>query len=241
MQNKQVRQLQLTDNGKTETEDEIHGCVPKIMIGFENMNQVALMDMARSISVIYETLFEAINLSEGSQMTQRPALVSTTAPSTSTASKKPSIPVVFVQECPNFEYHSQSLDNIMQDQINTRAAKHSREHFETEWDTQLNKHKSKCIKESGVNKDDAIDIEKTLTYPDYPNFKCYLKCQEQSLKLLDTEGNFNEKNVIKIVEGATEEITHKCVQETLNDNDLCKRANDFSKCLVREIFASNGI
>ncbi|KAF5279591.1 hypothetical protein FQA39_LY18269 [Lamprigera yunnana] len=120
-------------------------------------------------------------------------------------------------------------------------AKHSREHLVAEWNKQLNKYKSECIKESGVNKNDAMDIEKMLTYPDYPNFKCYTKCQEQKMNLLDIEGNFNEKNVLKIVEGATEEITHKCVQETLNDNDLCKRANDFSKCLVREIFANNGI
>ncbi|KAF5297267.1 hypothetical protein FQA39_LY12106 [Lamprigera yunnana] len=56
----QVSQSQLTDNGKTETEGEIHGWVPKIIIGLENMSQVALVDTGSSVSVIFETLFEAI-------------------------------------------------------------------------------------------------------------------------------------------------------------------------------------
>ncbi|KAF5271682.1 hypothetical protein FQA39_LY08005 [Lamprigera yunnana] len=126
-------------------------------------------------------------------------------------------------------------------QAGPTAKQHTREHLETEWDKQLNKHKIECIKESSVNKDDVMDIGKFMAFPDYPNFKCYIKCQQQSTNLLNAEGNFNEKEILKIIEGTTEEIIRKCVQETSNDDNLCKKAYDFGKCAVTEIFASNGI
>ncbi|KAF5279588.1 hypothetical protein FQA39_LY18266 [Lamprigera yunnana] len=118
--------------------------------------------------------------------------------------------------------------------------KHSRGEILEEWDKVLSKYKIECIKESGVNRDDAMDIEKLLTFPDYQNFKCYIKCLQQNLNCLDTEGNFNEQTIQKLFVSTNEEMVHKCVQETSNENDICKKAYNLAKCVTEEVFVGNG-
>ncbi|KAF5279595.1 hypothetical protein FQA39_LY18273 [Lamprigera yunnana] len=117
--------------------------------------------------------------------------------------------------------------------------KYTREEIVKDWNTVLSVHKIKCIKESGVNKDDAMDIEKTLTFPDYRKFQCYIKCLQENLNILDTKGNFNEQTVEKLFVATNENMIHKCVQETSNENNNCKMAYDFAKCIDKDVFADN--
>ncbi|KAF5271680.1 hypothetical protein FQA39_LY08003 [Lamprigera yunnana] len=211
--------------------------------------------------------------------------------------------------------------------------KHSRGEILEEWDKVLSKYKIECIKESGVNRDDAMDIETILTFPDYQNFKCYIKCLQQNLNCidteendiygsaafvitsqtdllhfvnmkvvlfvglglvpviftkyskdelhqdwdkgvnedvgmdsekymifpndqnfkcyvecvqqnlntLDTEGNFNVQTVEKLFTGTSKEMTHKCLQEIPNEKDICKKAYDFIKCIIKEAYDDNDI
>ncbi|KAF5285180.1 hypothetical protein FQA39_LY16747 [Lamprigera yunnana] len=106
------------------------------------------------------------------------------------------------------------------------------------WNKMLNTHRSECIKESGVNREDAIDIQRTITFPNDKNFKCYLKCQVQRLNMLDSEGNFDIPVILKTVAGTTEQINNKCLQEVSNENDLCNKAYDAAKCTTNEVIAS---
>ncbi|KAF5271679.1 hypothetical protein FQA39_LY08002 [Lamprigera yunnana] len=119
--------------------------------------------------------------------------------------------------------------------------KYSRDKLHQDWDKVISKHKVKCIKESGVNKDVGMDPEKYMIFPNDQNFKCYVKCVQQNLNILDTEGNFNVQTVEKLYTGASKEMTHKCLQETLNEKDICKKAYDFIKCMIKEAYADNDI
>ncbi|KAF5279594.1 hypothetical protein FQA39_LY18272 [Lamprigera yunnana] len=69
-----------------------------------------------------------------------------------------------------------------------------------EWDKLLAIHRDECIKESGVYKEDAYDIEKIATFPNYRGFKCYLKCQRDRLQVLDAKGELSHELIIRNID-----------------------------------------
>ncbi|KAF5291826.1 hypothetical protein FQA39_LY19401 [Lamprigera yunnana] len=103
------------------------------------------------------------------------------------------------------------------------------------WEKLFEPFRRECIKESGVNEDDVIDIEKLLNFPNYENFKCYLKCQYQHLHFVDTEGNFDVPTMLKEVVGITETVINTCILKASNENDLCNKSYTFGKCCVTEV------
>ncbi|KAF5279593.1 hypothetical protein FQA39_LY18271 [Lamprigera yunnana] len=100
--------------------------------------------------------------------------------------------------------------------------KHTKDELHTHWDNVISKHKTDCIKESGVEDVFALELEKYLTFPDDQNFKCYVKCIQQNLNVVDSQGNFNAQTVEKLFIGAKKEMAHKCIQEVTNEKDICK-------------------
>ncbi|KAF5285181.1 hypothetical protein FQA39_LY16748 [Lamprigera yunnana] len=102
----------------------------------------------------------------------------------------------------------------------------------------LSPFKRECIKESGANEDDVIDVEKLLNFPNYQNFKCYINCQYQHLHFVDAEGNFDVPTMLKelVDMGLSETIINTCVQKSSNENDLCNKSYTFAKCCAAELF-----
>ncbi|KAF5271685.1 hypothetical protein FQA39_LY08008 [Lamprigera yunnana] len=84
----------------------------------------------------------------------------------------------------------------------------------TQWVKMLAIHRDECIRESGVYEQDVREIENLLHFPNYYGFKSYMKCQEDRMKIMDAEGNFNPAKVIAVVAGLNEEIVTKCILES---------------------------
>ncbi|KAF5278886.1 hypothetical protein FQA39_LY18340 [Lamprigera yunnana] len=111
-----------------------------------------------------------------------------------------------------------------------------REEILKNWSDTMDTFKSECIKESGVNKDDVEDLEKLLTFPNYENFKCYLKCQQQRNHFLDAEGNIDGPAILNNTIGLNEDIINSCTSKVSNENDLCNKSYSFSKCCIDIVF-----
>ncbi|KAF5271686.1 hypothetical protein FQA39_LY08009 [Lamprigera yunnana] len=106
-----------------------------------------------------------------------------------------------------------------------------------EWDRLLAIHRDECIKESGVYKEDVYDIEKTLTFPNYYGFKCYLRCQLNRLQFLDAEGYPDTTTSVSLVAGLDEITVRKCFPEILYATNPCEQAYYYTRCGAFEVMS----
>ncbi|KAF5271687.1 hypothetical protein FQA39_LY08010 [Lamprigera yunnana] len=106
-----------------------------------------------------------------------------------------------------------------------------------EWDKLLAIHRDECIKESGVFEEDAYDIEKTVTFPNYYGFKSYMRCQLNRLQLLDAEGYPITAKILSLGAGVDEGIIKKCLPEILHTTNPYDQVYYFSRCSAFEVMS----
>ncbi|KAF5282223.1 hypothetical protein FQA39_LY17667 [Lamprigera yunnana] len=82
----------------------------------------------------------------------------------------------------------------------------------------------KCVKESGVDENEARKVFKTLKFPEDYNFKCFIKCQMLSLDFLNSKGEFNIQNVINQAKDADEKTLKEGQEKASFETDLCDKA-----------------
>ncbi|KAF5271684.1 hypothetical protein FQA39_LY08007 [Lamprigera yunnana] len=115
---------------------------------------------------------------------------------------------------------------------------HRQQTFE-EWDKLFAIHRDECIKESGIYKEDAYDMEKIVTFPNYYGFKCYLKCQYNRLQFIDAEGLPNAAKLTGLGAGVDEEMITKCLPEILHTTNECDKSYNFARCLYEVMSGFN--
>ncbi|KAF5271683.1 hypothetical protein FQA39_LY08006 [Lamprigera yunnana] len=130
------------------------------------------------------------------------------------------------------------ITNINYLYFHVKSNYHRQQTFE-EWDKLFAIHRDECIKESGIYKEDAYDMEKIVTFPNYYGFKCYLKCQQNRLQLIAVEGLPNAAKITGLGAGVDEEMITKCLPEILDTTNECDKSYNFARCLYEVLSGFN--
>ncbi|KAF5279792.1 hypothetical protein FQR65_LT03323 [Abscondita terminalis] len=95
---------------------------------------------------------------------------------------------------------------------------------------------NECLSESGVDPSEGYKSLKYVEVVNNPSLMCFYKCIAVKLNMIEaTTGEFIKKEVLRQMEGATEEIFEKCNALTKNEVDLCKKCFDGYMCAVHHL------
>ncbi|KAF5279791.1 hypothetical protein FQR65_LT03322 [Abscondita terminalis] len=98
----------------------------------------------------------------------------------------------------------------------------------------------KCICETGVNPTLAFKSIINTEVSSNACLKCFFKCLQIKLNIIDAiTGEFQEKEMLRQVEGLTPDIFKKCKERTNDVVDLCKKAFDMYMCVVHSLATSD--
>ncbi|KAF5279793.1 hypothetical protein FQR65_LT03324 [Abscondita terminalis] len=93
-----------------------------------------------------------------------------------------------------------------------------------------------CISESRGN---PTNVFKSLMNTEVVNdsgLKCFYKCVALKLNFMEaTTGEFQEKEMLRQIEGLTPEMYKKCNNQVKDEVDLCKKSFDMYMCQVHSL------
>ncbi|KAB0797004.1 hypothetical protein PPYR_11065 [Photinus pyralis] len=91
---------------------------------------------------------------------------------------------------------------------------------------------SVCVASSGV---DSIVAYNAIAKNEIPNdsaLKCFLNCIQQRANLMNSVGELLEDEFVRVLKGVTPAIAKKCVAQTQNETDICKKSFEMFLCMV---------
>ncbi|KAF5269912.1 hypothetical protein FQR65_LT05711 [Abscondita terminalis] len=94
---------------------------------------------------------------------------------------------------------------------------------------------TECICASGADATKAINVLTKLEYPNDPCVKCFLKCIQIKMGLMQSGGTIVPEAWVNVVAGVTTEIAIKCTNESSGVLDACQKAYDWAICLTKAL------
>ncbi|KAF5282222.1 hypothetical protein FQA39_LY17666 [Lamprigera yunnana] len=91
------------------------------------------------------------------------------------------------------------------------------------WEQLFSRNYEKCVKESSVDENEAKNIFKSLKFPEDHSFKCFVKCQMQSLDFVNSKGEPNIQNLISQAKNVDEKIVKMSAEVASVETDLCDK------------------
>ncbi|KAF5279795.1 hypothetical protein FQR65_LT03326 [Abscondita terminalis] len=108
-------------------------------------------------------------------------------------------------------------------------------HLRNSWVNVTEQYHTQCVCESGVNAFAAINSLAITQLSNDPHLKCYYKCLDINLLLLDpVTGSFVKSEFLRYA-GITSEIFDKCSGQTESMKDLCAKSFYMYLCVVHSV------
>ncbi|KAF5269979.1 hypothetical protein FQR65_LT05778 [Abscondita terminalis] len=94
---------------------------------------------------------------------------------------------------------------------------------------------SKCICATDVNQAYAYDWLNNYKLVNDPCFKCFLNCMAISVGIIDSQGNYYEDVLFKILPNLNKTAVDLCGDLSANERDPCQKNFEITRCIQASI------